>query len=150
MSDDDPGTQSDPARADDGADRTDAADEHVGGSDAADDGDSPVDTTGAAWLVLGVLVAAVLAVLLVGTAFEEPFAGRAAELAIGFAWLLAATYVGFRLEGSPGLRVAGALAFVVAAVAQFVSLFAASALLSTLRLLSLLAGAAVLLVVVRR
>lgn len=136
------------------------SDDDVGGDDAGtgsdetpattDESSGAPDATGSGWLLAGVLVVAVLVLLLAGTVFDQRLADRAAELGIGFAWLLAATYVGFRLEGSPRLRVVGALAFVVAAVAQFLSLFAASALLSTVRLVAVLVGAAILLVVVAR
>jgi len=130
----------------------------TGGDDAAAGGDdAPARTEerdaaadGSGWLLVGVLVVAVLVLLLAGTALDRGFADRAAELGLGFAWLLAATYVGFRLEGSPGLRTVGALAFVVAAVAQFASLVAASAVLSTLRLAAVVAGAVILVVVVAR
>jgi len=125
----------------------------TGGEDASattDERAGAADAPGSGWFLAGVLAVVVLALLLVGVLFDRPFAGRAAELAIGFAWLLAATYVGFRLDGSPRLRLLGALAFVLAAVAQFVSLFAASALLSTLRLAAVVAGAGILVVVVAR
>lgn len=131
----------------------DASTQDAGEADGAagDAGElSQSDVSGLAWLVVGVLVAVVVSLLLVGAFIDRPVATRATELGIGFAWLLAASYVGFRVEGAPRLRLAGAGAFIVAAVAHFVSLIFPSPALEALRLLAVLVGAVLLLVLVRR
>ena len=90
------------------------------------------------------------AVALVGALVDEPIADQATELGIGFAWLLAASYVGFRIEGDAQLRLVGAGAFLFAAVAHFLSLLVDVPALAVLRLVAVLVGAIVLIVLVRR
>jgi hypothetical protein len=112
------------------------------GSDAETETD-PAD--GGGWLVLAVLVVGVISLLLVGALLETPIAAQTTELGIGFAWLLAAAYVGFRVEGHPNLRLLSASAFVVAAIARFVGLLVPSALLEAGSIVALLVGALVML-----
>jgi|GEM_PF-1351214 hypothetical protein len=120
------------------------------GTDGVDVELSQSDASGIAWLVVGVLVAAVVSLLLVGALVDEPIADQATELGIGFAWLLAASYVGFRIEGDAQLRLVGAGAFLFAAVAHFLSLLVDVPALAVLRLVAVLVGAIVLIVLVRR
>lgn len=107
------------------------------------------DATGIAWIAIAVLVVAVVLLLGVGVVFyDAPLAATLTDLGIGFAWLLAATYVGFRIPGAPRLRLLGAVAFLVAATTQFLSLFVASTGLRAIRLVGILAGTAALLALV--
>jgi hypothetical protein len=107
-------------------------------------------TIGLGWLAVGVLVLAAVALLLVGLVLDEPLAASATELGIGFAWLLAAAYVGFRVPGSPRLRLLGAGSFLLGATAQFLSLVAAQPVLEAASLLGPIVGALALVVLVVR
>jgi hypothetical protein len=113
-----------------------------------DDGDVPAEPTGG-WLLLAVLVVGVLAMLLAGALLEAPLATQTTDLGIGFAWLLAAAYVGFRMDGRPTVRLVGAAAFVIAAVARFVGLLFPSTFLEAASLLGLVVGAGAMLLVAR-
>lgn len=116
-------------------------------SSVAPDEGAPEPTGG--WLLLAVLVVGVLAMLLVGALLEAPVAAETTDLGIGFAWLLAAAYVGFRMEGRPTVRLVGSVAFVGAAIARFVALLFPSTLLEAASLLGLVVGAGAMLVVAR-
>ena len=116
-------------------------------SSVAPDEGAPEPTGG--WLLLAVLVVGVLAMLLVGALLEAPVAAETTDLGIGFAWLLAAAYVGFRMEGRPTVRLVGSVAFVVAAISRFVALLFPSTLLEAVSLLGLVVGAGAMLVVAR-
>jgi hypothetical protein len=108
------------------------------------------DATGFLWLVAGVLVVAAVGVFAASSLLSVSLSAEATDLGIGFAWLLAATYVGFRMRGAPGLRLRAALALVVAAVAQFAWLLWPLAVLEVVRLVAVVAGAALMLVAVGR
>jgi len=129
----------------DSADATESADS----ADATERGDSAELSESGGWLVLAVLVVGVVSMLLVGALLDAPIARQTTEFAIGFVWLLAAAYVGFRLEGQPERRLLGAMAFVAAAVARFVGLLFPSGLLDLASIACLLVGAVVLLSVAR-
>ncbi|MFC6951575.1 hypothetical protein [Halorubellus litoreus] len=129
------------------------------GDDGRDD-DASVDESSVAeassaeeptggWLLLAVLVTGVLTMLLVGALLEAPVATETTDLGIGFAWLLAAAYVGFRMEGRPTVRLVGSVAFVGAAISRFVALLFPSTLLEAVSLLGLVVGASAMLVVAR-
>ncbi|WP_227131688.1 hypothetical protein [Halorubellus salinus] len=121
-------------------------------SDGSDDGrgdEVSVEEPTGGWLLLAVLVVGVLAMLLVGSLLEAPLATETTDLGIGFAWLLAAAYVGFRMEGRPTVRLVGSVAFVGAAIARFVALLFPSTLLEAVSLLGLVVGAGAMLVVAR-
>jgi|AntRauTorcE11898_2_1112593.scaffolds.fasta_scaffold21870_2 hypothetical protein len=118
------------------------------GTDADDAGDGPAEPTGG-WLLLAALVVGVLSMLLVGALLEAPLATQTTDLGIGFAWLLAAAYVGFRMEGRPTVRLVGATAFVVAAISRFVGLLYPSTLLEAASLLGLVVGAIAMILVAR-
>ncbi|WP_323674947.1 hypothetical protein [Halorubellus sp. PRR65] len=109
---------------------------------------SAAEPTGG-WLLLAVLVVGVLSMLLVGALLEAPVATETTDLGIGFAWLLAAAYVGFRMEGRPTVRLVGSVAFVGAAIARFVALLFPSTLLEAASLLGLVVGAGAMLLVAR-
>jgi hypothetical protein len=113
-----------------------------------DDERVPAEPT-SGWLLLAVLVVGVLAMLLAGAILEAPLATQTTDLGIGFAWLLAAAYVGFRMDGRPTVRLVGATAFVAAAVARFVGLLSPSTLLEAASLLGLAVGATAMLLVAR-
>jgi hypothetical protein len=118
---------------------------------AGDGGDGeagPAEPTGG-WLLLGVLVLGVLSMLLAGALLEAPLATQTTDLGIGFAWLLAAAYLGFRMEGRPTVRLVGATAFVAAAIARFVGLLAPSTALEAASLLGLVVGAVAMILVAR-
>lgn len=117
-------------------------------ADGGDDEAGPAEPTGG-WLLLGVLVLGVLSMLLAGALLEAPLATQTTDLGIGFAWLLAAAYLGFRMEGRPTVRLVGATAFVGAAIARFVGLLAPSTALEAASLLGLVVGAIAMLVVAR-
>jgi hypothetical protein len=134
-------------------------DDSVTEDDTVTEGDSASDvvaaasheqTIGLGWLAVGVLVLAAVALLLVGLVLDEPLAASATELGIGFAWLLAAAYVGFRVPGSPRLRLLGAGSFLLGATAQFLSLVAAQPVLEAASLLGPIVGALALVVLVVR
>lgn len=125
-----------------------AASEGVDGDRVAASGGAPAGDAG--WFALAVVVLGAVTVLGVGVVLEVSIAAYATDFGVGFAWLLAATYVGFRVEGSPRMRLLGAGAFVVAAVAQFVSLVAPNAILDATSLLGIVVGGIALLVLVRR
>ncbi|NHN42382.1 hypothetical protein G9C85_12195 [Halorubellus sp. JP-L1] len=129
----------------DGGDGDATAD--TGGDPAAAEPTAATESGG--WLVLAVLVVGVVSMLLVGALLDAPIAEQTTEFAIGFVWLLAAAYVGFRLEDRPGRRLLGAMAFVAAAVARFVGLLFPSGVLDVASIAFLLVGAAVLLSVAR-
>lgn len=116
--------------------------------DGGDDEAVPAEPTGG-WLLLAVLVLGVLAMLLAGALLEAPLATQTTDLGIGFAWLLAAAYVGFRMDGRPTVRLVGATAFVAAAIARFVGLLYPSTLLEAASLLGLLVGAVAMILVAR-
>ena len=113
-----------------------------------DDEGAPAEPTGG-WLLLAVLVLGVLVMLLAGALLEAPLATQTTDLGIGFAWLLAAAYVGFRMNGRPTVRLVGAAAFVAAAIARFVGLLFPSTLLEAASLLGLVVGATAMIVVAR-
>lgn len=116
--------------------------------DAGDDEGVPAEPTGG-WLLLAVLVLGVLAMLLAGALLEAPLATQTTDLGIGFAWLLAAAYVGFRMDGLPTVRIVGATAFVAAAVARFVGLLFPSTALEAASLFGLVVGAVAMVLVAR-
>jgi hypothetical protein len=145
-----PGTAEDDTVTDD---RTGTDDDTVTADESASDvveAASHEQTIGLGWLAVGVLVLAAVALLLVGVVLDEPLAASATELGIGFAWLLAAAYVGFRVPGTPRLRLLGAGAFLLGATAQFLSLVAAQPVLEAASLLGPIVGALALVVLVVR
>lgn len=122
------------------------SDDEAASEEAAEE--TPAEPTGG-WLLLSVLVVGVLVMLLVGALLGSPVASETTDLGIGFAWLLAAAYVGFRMEGRPTVRLVGSLAFVGAAVARFVGLLFPSLVLEAASLVGLVVGAGAMLVVAR-
>jgi len=117
-------------------------------SDGGGDEVAPAEPTGG-WLLLAVLVLGVLVMLLAGALLDAPLATQTTDLGIGFAWLLAAAYVGFRMEGRPTVRLVGAAAFVGAAIARFVGLLFPSTLLEAASLLGLVVGATAMILAAR-
>jgi hypothetical protein len=117
-------------------------------ADGGDDEAGPAEPTGG-WLLLGVLVLGVLSMLLAGALLEAPLARQTTDLGIGFAWLLAAAYLGFRMEGRSTVRLVGSTAFVAAAIARFVGLLAPSTALEAASLLGLVVGAVAMILVAR-
>lgn len=144
-------TDADATTTDADATATDGEAPAGGGAPAATgdgDGDDEAAPTGG-WLVLAVLVLGVLVMLLAGALLEAPLATQTTDLGIGFAWLLAAAYVGFRMDGRPTVRLVGASAFVAAAIARFVGLLAPSTALEAASLIGLVVGAGAMIVAAR-